>query len=172
MFIDSVVVEVSAGKGGDGAVSFRREKYVPKGGPDGGDGGNGGNIIITADDSIESLAHLVGEKVLAAEDGRPGGGKKKKGAQGKDLILHVPPGTSVTDVGSGIVIKKLPCAGDSACVAEGGIGGRGNARFATSENQKPIQMENGTKGGRRRLQLDCCLACDVAKVTFRTRAKV
>lgn len=164
MFVDSVTIDVRAGKGGDGVVSFRREKYVPKGGPDGGDGGNGGSVIITTDNAVESLEHLEGGHVLTARDGRPGEGKKKKGAKGDDLVLRVPLGTRVKDVETDIVIKKLSGAGTSACVAEGGKGGRGNARFATAENRKPTRMEHGTKGGRRRLQLECRLACDVAIV--------
>ncbi len=164
MFIDSAIIKVSAGRGGDGVVSFRREKFVPKGGPDGGDGGNGGSVIITADDTAESLEHLIGDRILSADDGRPGEGTKKHGARGKDLVLHVPPGTTVTDMDSGIVIKSLSDVGVSACVAEGGRGGRGNARFATPQDQKPTHMEHGLDGGRRRLRLECRLACDVAIV--------
>ncbi len=132
MFVDAVEIEVRGGRGGDGIVSFRREKYVPKGGPDGGDGGDGGDVIIAADEAVETLEHLAGKEMLAAEDGAPGEGKKKSGANGKDIVLRVPVGTSVADLDTGLVIKTLSEAGVSACVAEGGRGGRGNTRFATA----------------------------------------
>jgi GTP-binding protein len=164
MFVDSAELEVRAGRGGDGAVSFRREKYEPRGGPDGGDGGKGGDVVIAADSGAESLQHISGKRSLSAGSGGQGGGKKKRGSDGEDLVLKVPPGTVVTDLDSGIVIKTLDAHGESARVAEGGKGGRGNAHFATPEDRVPHRHEPGEEGGSRRLRLECALRADVAIV--------
>jgi GTP-binding protein len=164
MFVDSATLQVRAGRGGAGAVSFRREKYEPRGGPDGGDGGKGGDVIVAADASIESLQHLTAKHSLTAGSGRPGEGKKKRGSDGKDLVLRVPPGTTITDLDSGIAIKTLEADGETVCVAPGGAGGRGNVRFATAEDRVPHQHEPGEEGGSRHLRLDCSLKADVAIV--------
>ena len=164
MFVDSATLQVRAGKGGGGALSFRREKYEPRGGPDGGDGGKGGDVVVVADESVDSLQHLTARHALSAGSGRPGEGKKKKGSDGEDLVLRVPPGTTITDLDSGIVIKTLEADGDSACVAPGGAGGKGNVRFATAEDRVPHRHEPGEEGGSRRIRLDCSLKADVAIV--------
>ncbi len=164
MFADSATLQVRAGRGGAGAVSFRREKYEPKGGPDGGDGGKGGDVTAAADASVESLQHLTAKHFLSAGSGRPGQGKKKRGHDGEDLVLRVPPGTTITDLDSGIVIKTLETDGETVRVAPGGAGGKGNVRFATPEDRVPHRSEPGEEGGSRRIRLDCSLRADVAIV--------
>ena len=113
MFVDEVEIEVEAGRGGDGCVSFRREKYVPRGGPDGGDGGNGGSVILIAREGVDSLTPLVHRKQWRAKNGQPGQGANRHGASADDLLLHVPPGTVVIDAAHGHVLKDLAADGDS-----------------------------------------------------------
>src|SRR5947209_8960045 len=144
MFVDRVTLYVKGGDGGAGACSFRREKYVPRGGPDGGDGGNGGDVIIRAVAGTDNLAGIVHRKHWRAERGGGGAGDKRHGRQGSDLILDVPPGTLIIDRDRGNVLRDLKEAGEQVIVARGGRGGRGNRAFATSTNRAPRQFEPGT----------------------------
>lgn len=164
MFTDEVNIYVKAGDGGDGAVSFRREKNTPKGGPDGGDGGDGGNIILKASTSYRNLYHLSEKDQFHAEDGKDGGGKNKTGADGQDQVLPVPVGTIVRDQEHGHVLKDLSEEGETLPIAIGGRGGKGNARFATSTNQAPTKAENGEKGEDRTLTLELKLIAEVGLI--------
>ena len=162
--IDRVVIHVEAGKGGDGSLSFRREKYVPKGGPDGGDGGNGGNVILAVDPGLTTLAHFRRKRLYRAERGGHGSGGKKHGANGDDLLIGVPPGTvvrRVSETGEGEVIADLTGEKQQLVVAKGGRGGRGNVHFATSTNRAPHIAEKGDPGEELDLQLDLKLISDV-----------
>lgn len=169
-FIDFVKIYVRAGKGGDGCISFRREKYVPKGGPDGGDGGDGGDVIIKASSSFNTLTHLAFHPHITAEDGGNGGGANKKGKDGKDFFVMVPCGTVVKDE-NGTVIADLVNDGDEVVIAKGGKGGRGNASFKSSTNQAPVVRELGEKGERKTLILELMLIADVGLVGFPNAGK-
>ena len=160
MFIDEVDIHVVAGAGGNGCVAFRREKFVPHGGPSGGDGGDGGSVFLTAEESLNSLHHLVACHHWRAERGQHGMGKERHGRNGRDLHMPVPPGAIVHDTDHDIVLKDLAQAGDSVCVAAGGKGGRGNTHFKTSINQAPRQCEPGQPGQRRNLHLELKLIAD------------
>jgi len=164
MFVDRVTVSVQAGKGGDGCVSFRREKYVPKGGPDGGDGGHGGSVIILAEPGVDSLAALAHRKHWKARNGRPGGGDNCTGASADDLTIRVPPGTVVLDAEGKFVLKDLAAAGESVCAARGGHGGKGNARFKSATNRAPRQATRGTEGESREITLELKVIADVGLV--------
>jgi GTP-binding protein len=164
LFIDEVRISVSAGDGGNGCIAFRREKYIPKGGPFGGDGGHGGSVYIQADDSYNTLQHLTGHHHWKGQRGGHGEGKKCHGKNGEDCIVPVPPGTMIMDATHGIVLKDLTENGDRVCVARGGKGGRGNARFATPTNQAPREAEPGGKGEQRELFLQLKLIADVGLV--------
>ena len=162
--IDRATIHVQAGKGGDGSVSFRREKYVPKGGPDGGDGGRGGNVILEVDPSLTTLAHFRRRRVYRAENGGHGSGAKKHGANGQELVVRVPPGTVVRKLdesGEGEVIADLTDEGQRIVVVKGGRGGRGNVHFASSTNRAPHIAEKGEPGEELDLQLDLKLISDV-----------
>ena len=161
MFVDQVEIEVAAGRGGDGCVSFRREKYVPRGGPDGGDGGNGGDVIIVAQDGVDSLSAMVHRKHWKAKNGQPGRGSQCHGASSHDLIIRVPPGTIVHDVQHGFVLKDLAQTDDRLVVARGGRGGKGNIRFKSATNQAPRQSTPGGEGEARRLRLELKIIADV-----------
>src|ERR1700731_1678328 len=137
MFIDRVVVYVKGGDGGRGCRSFRREKYVPKGGPDGGDGGDGGDVIVRAVAGTDSLADIVNRKHWPAPDGGRGMPDNCHGKKAADLVITVPPGTLIVDRDRGNILRDLPRAGDQVVVARGGRGGRGNRAFATSTNRAP-----------------------------------
>ncbi len=164
MFVDRVEIYCRAGDGGAGCVSFRREKFVPRGGPDGGDGGNGGSVIIQADRNIGSLSNIVGHKHWRAESGAHGQGKLKQGAKGKDAIVTVPPGTLVVDTDHGHLLKDLAEHGDSIIVAQGGKGGHGNKHFATSTNRAPREHEEGEPGQVRNVSLELKLIADVGLI--------
>jgi GTP-binding protein len=161
MFIDEARIRVASGKGGDGAVHFRREKYVPFGGPDGGDGGRGGGVILEVKPTLNTLSAFQYQRNFKAEDGRPGGGKEMTGRSGPDLIIPVPPGTAVYDAGSDQLLGDLVEPGERLLVCQGGRGGRGNARFATSRNQAPRLAERGEPGQERELRLELRLVADV-----------
>ena len=161
MFIDRVTVEIAAGKGGDGCASFRREKYVPRGGPDGGDGGNGGSVIVIAEAGVDSLAELVHRKHWRAKGGTPGGAKNCHGANADDLIIHVPPGTVLIDANGDFELKDLSAAGDSVVAAQGGRGGKGNCRFKSATNQAPRDFTRGGEGESRRLTFELKVIADV-----------
>ena len=164
MFIDEAEIRVEAGKGGDGCVSFRREKYVPLGGPDGGDGGDGGSLILIAKEGVDSLDALAHRKAWKAEPGVPGSGANCHGSSGKDLVIFVPPGTVVTDADHGHVIKDLSGPGEQVVVAQGGKGGKGNTRFKTSTNRAPRQSTPGEPGEIRSVRLELKLIADVGLV--------
>jgi GTP-binding protein len=154
MFVDRVVVYVKGGDGGNGACSFRREKYVPKGGPDGGDGGNGGDVIVRTLTNADSLAGIVHRKHWRAQSGGGGGSDKCHGKMGEDLVIEVPPGTLVYDRDRGNLLRDLTEAGQEVVVAKGGRGGKGNKAFATSTNRAPRQTEPGTPGEERWIILE------------------
>ena len=161
MFIDRAVVHVVAGAGGAGASSFRREKFVPKGGPDGGDGGVGGSVFVRADANLATLLDYRYRTHWKAERGQHGKGKDMTGKSGGDLYLPVPPGTEIRDAETGEVLGELLEAGETVLVAKGGRGGRGNARFATPTHQSPREWEPGEYGEERRLELVLKLIADV-----------
>jgi GTP-binding protein len=164
MFIDEAKIYVKAGGGGNGCLSFRREKYVPKGGPDGGDGGKGGSVYFQAVESLDTLMDFAGKHHWYAENGRGGSGSNKHGADGGDLIIKVPPGTLIYDTELKLLLKDLSEAGMKACVCRGGRGGRGNKAFATSTNQAPRHTEPGKKGQERNIRLELKLIADVGLV--------
>src|SRR5690242_7238664 len=164
MFVDEAVIQVKAGDGGHGCVSFRREKYIPKGGPDGGDGGDGGSIIFVADTSKDTLLDFSGKHHWTAPKGQPGMGKKMAGLGGADLIIPVPPGTLIYDAEHNILLADLETPGRQIVVARGGKGGRGNWHFKTSTNQAPRYAEPGGEGQQRRLKLELKLIADVGLV--------
>ena len=164
MFVDRAQVEVAAGNGGNGIVSFRREKYVARGGPDGGDGGHGGSVILRAEAGVDSLAGLAHRKQWRAEHGRPGGPHNRQGRSARDLTLLVPPGTIVIDEASGLEIKDLAQAGDQIVAAKGGRGGRGNVHFKSSVNRAPRESTAGEPGESRRLTLELKVIADVGLV--------
>jgi GTP-binding protein len=164
MLVDSVRITVSAGDGGNGCVSFRREKFVPRGGPNGGDGGRGGNVILVVEEGLNTLLHLHNRRQVRAERGQHGRGSNKTGAGGEDVRLHVPPGTVVRDAKNGEVLGDLVEHGQEMVVATGGRGGRGNTRFATSTNRVPRTAENGAEGEELDLDLELKLLADVGLV--------
>jgi len=163
-FIDQAEICVRSGRGGDGCVSFRREKYIPKGGPDGGDGGDGGSVYLEVDPQRSTLFDFVGHHHWKAGNGRPGQGKDRSGKKGADMIVRVPPGTLVYDKESGILLKDLTEPGQQVCVARGGKGGRGNARFATATHQTPREFEPGEAAEVRWLRLELKLIADVGVI--------
>ncbi len=163
-FVDEAVVRVEAGDGGNGIVSFRREKYIPRGGPDGGDGGDGGNVYMEANEGLNTLVDYRFTKHYAAERGKNGGTADCTGARGADLILQVPVGTRITDMFSGEIIGDLKHAHERLCVARGGRHGFGNTHFKSATNQAPRQKTNGTKGESRQLKLEMLLVSDVGLV--------
>jgi GTP-binding protein len=164
MFVDRTQIEIQAGKGGDGCLSFRREKYVPFGGPDGGDGGDGGDIIIAAEPGVDSLVALAHRKSWRAENGTNGQGAMRHGRQGQGLVLKVPPGTVVIDADNRFIIKDLALAGDQFVAARGGQGGRGNAHFKSSTNRAPRKRTLGDEGERRLIILELKVIADVGLV--------
>jgi len=164
MFIDEATIFVKAGDGGSGCVSFRREKYVPKGGPDGGDGGDGGSVTFVADENKNTLLDFAGKHHWTAPKGENGMGKKMYGKGGADLIVPVPIGTLVYDTDHGIIIADLDRQGRIVTVARGGKGGRGNFHFRNPSNQAPRYAEPGTLGQERNLRLELKLIADVGLV--------
>jgi len=164
MFIDEAKIWVRAGDGGNGCVSFRREKYVPKGGPDGGDGGRGGHIYFEAVENLNTLMDFAGKHHWQAENGRPGSGNNKHGASGQDLSIRVPPGTLIYDIDLELLLKDLDEVGLKVCVCRGGRGGKGNKAFATATNQTPKHAEPGKKGQKRNIRLELKLIADVGLV--------
>lgn len=164
MFVDRVQIEVAAGNGGRGMCSFRREKYVPLGGPDGGDGGDGGSVILRAEPGVDSLAALAHRKQWRGAHGESGGPCNCHGKNAQDLTLLVPPGTMVVDESTGLVLKDLAAPGDSIVAARGGAGGWGNQHFKTSTNRAPRETGPGEKGESRRLLLELKVIADVGLV--------
>jgi GTP-binding protein len=164
MFIDFARIEVKAGQGGSGCVSFRREKHVPHGGPDGGDGGRGGDIRIRADRNMHTLLDFRYKKIYKAQRGEHGMGSGKHGKGGKDLLITLPAGTVIRDAASGQQIFDLVADGQEFVVAKGGRGGRGNARFATPTNRAPRDWDVGEKGEEKVLELELKLLADIGLV--------
>ncbi|MEM1173658.1 MAG: Obg family GTPase CgtA [Pseudomonadota bacterium] len=160
-FVDEATIRVMAGNGGHGCLSFRREKYVEKGGPDGGDGGHGGSVYLVADPAMNTLADFRVARKFRAENGQPGAGRNKTGKSGDDLEVRVPCGTVVRDIDTGELICDLTEAEQSQQVAEGGRGGLGNTRFKSSVNRAPRKITQGTPGERRHLALELKVLADV-----------
>ncbi|MFK7863606.1 MAG: Obg family GTPase CgtA [Pseudohongiellaceae bacterium] len=160
-FVDETEITVEAGKGGNGCLSFRREKYIERGGPDGGDGGNGGSVFMQADESLNTLVDFRFQPRYRAESGRPGQGKNCTGRGGDDLLVKVPIGTSVIDVNTEELIADLDDPNETVMVAKGGVHGLGNTRFKSSTNRAPRKTTNGTPGEARLLQLQLRLVADV-----------
>jgi len=160
-FVDEATIRVQAGNGGHGCLSFRREKYVERGGPDGGDGGHGGSVYLVAEPSLNTLADFRVARKFKAETGQGGAGRNKTGRSGEDLDVRVPCGTVVHDVDTGELIADLTEAGQRQMVAEGGRGGLGNTRFKSSTNRAPRRTTNGTQGEGRHLQLELKVLADV-----------
>jgi GTP-binding protein len=164
MFVDRVTIDVEAGRGGDGCLSFRREKYVPRGGPDGGDGGDGGSVVMVAAPGVDSLAALAHRKQWRAGRGEHGQGSNCHGRSADDLVIEVPLGTIVMDVEHGRVLKDLASAGDRVVIARGGKGGKGNTRFKSATNQAPREHTRGEEGEAHRLTLELKVIADVGLV--------
>jgi GTP-binding protein len=164
VFLDYVEIQVKAGDGGPGASSFRRESFAPRGGPDGGDGGRGGDVVLKADAQLTTLMDFRYRQQYAAPNGRKGEGTNSTGRSGEDLVLRVPPGTVVRDLDGEEVVGELIDDGQELVVAEGGRGGWGNARFATSTNQAPRRADPGIPGQERRIALELKLIADVGLV--------
>ncbi|OGP87513.1 MAG: GTPase ObgE [Deltaproteobacteria bacterium RBG_16_48_10] len=170
-FVDEVRIHVKAGDGGNGCMSFRRERFIPKGGPDGGDGGKGGGVILRADSQLSTLLDLTYPKQFRANKGAHGKGKDQTGRNGADLIIRVPVGILVQDEETGELLQDLLFDGQKFAVAEGGRGGRGNARFATSTNRAPRRVEKGKEGQERHLRLELKLLADVGIIGFPNAGK-
>jgi len=171
MFVDRVKIEVRAGKGGNGAVSFRREKYIPKGGPNGGDGGKGGDIIIEADDKIGTLIDLYNHPHQRAKNGENGQGSNKKGKNGDDLIIKVPPGTVVEDMNSSTILGDLTKDRQRVTIIYGGRGGKGNFRFKSSVRRSPRFAQKGEPGEEKKLCLSLKIIADVGLVGYPNAGK-
>ncbi len=164
MLVDVAKIHVIAGAGGPGCVSFRREKYVPKGGPDGGDGGRGGSVMLCVDPHVRTLLDCREQPRYRADPGRPGSGNNRSGKDGADLTVRVPRGTLVKDAESGAVLADLVNVGEAYVAARGGRGGRGNSHFATPTHQTPRRADPGETGQERRLDLELKLIADVGLV--------
>jgi len=164
MLIDNVKVRIKSGNGGNGSVSFRREKYVPKGGPNGGDGGKGGNIIFESDNSINTLLDFRYRKIFHAQNGKPGMGGDKTGKDGEELIIKVPCGSVIKDIEYGEILADLTENHQKYVALKGGKGGRGNSHFATSTNQTPRTAEPGGKTGEKEVEIELKMIADVGLV--------
>lgn len=164
MLIDQARVYVKGGDGGNGCVSFRREKFIPKGGPDGGDGGHGGSVVFLADEGLSTLIDFKYRQHLRAGRGGHGEGAKRTGRRGQDLVVPVPVGTIVRDARTGEVLADLEAAGQRATIAKGGRGGKGNARFATPTHRTPRRADPGAPGEERWVELELRLLADVGLV--------
>lgn len=161
MFIDEAKIDVRAGNGGNGCLSFRREKFIPKGGPDGGNGGRGGNVYFHTIENLDTLMDFTGKHHWHAKNGADGSGNNKHGANGQDLIIPLPPGTLIYDDELNLLLKDLNKVGMKVCICRGGKGGKGNKTFATSTNQTPRITTPGKKGKERNIRLELKLIADV-----------
>ena len=170
-FLDQVDLKVSSGDGGKGIVAWRKEKFVPKGGPSGGNGGDGGSVYVEADENLYTLMDLSHNTHVFAGDGEPGGRREQTGASGEDKVIRVPPGTVVKDRLTGQMIGEVVESGQRIVVAEGGEGGRGNAYFKSSTNQTPRHAEPGEEGEERTLTFELKLMADVGLVGFPNAGK-
>jgi GTP-binding protein len=164
MFTDQVEIHLKSGKGGDGMMHFHREKFIPRGGPDGGDGGKGGNVIFEVKSTLNTLSFFRQNQKFKAEDGRKGGPSQMSGRYGKDLILYVPPGTLIFDVDTGELIGDLTEPGQKLTMLKGGRGGKGNQHFATSRNQAPRTAEKGEPAEEKRVRLELKLIADIGLI--------
>ena len=163
-FVDEAVIRVEAGKGGNGCLSFRREKYIPKGGPDGGDGGRGGSIFVEGDDALNTLIDYRYQRLYRAPSGTGGMGREKSGPKGEDMVLKVPVGTSIIDSETDTLIGDVTQHGERLCLAKGGDGGLGNTRFKSSTNRAPRKTTSGFPGEARDLRLELQVLADVGLV--------
>jgi len=170
-FVDEATIRVQAGNGGNGCLSLRREKYLPKGGPDGGDGGDGGSVWLVGDEGLTTLADFRHQRLHRAERGRDGSGRNRTGAKGADCELAVPVGTLVHDEGTDELIGDVTGHGQRLLVARGGVHGKGNARFKSSTNQAPRQTTDGTPGDERELRLELRLLADVGLLGYPNAGK-
>ncbi len=164
MFVDYTKVELHAGKGGPGCVSFRREKYIPKGGPDGGNGGRGGNIIVQGDSNLHTLQDIRYSRIYTAKNGTPGLSSMKTGKDGEDIIIRVPLGTLIRNVTSGMVAADMVEDGDEVVICKGGIGGKGNVNFKSSTHQTPRYAQPGTEGETGEFEFELKVLADVGLV--------
>lgn len=170
MLVDETIITIKSGKGGDGSTSFRREKYVPKGGPDGGDGGNGGDVIFVCDRAVHTLMDFAAKKNFAAKDGDSGHDNKKHGRNGEDLFLKIPPGTIVSeiieqdDTKHELLLHDFITEGEEAVMVRGGKGGLGNVHFATATNQAPQYAQKGKPGVEKVLKLELKLIADIGLI--------
>lgn len=165
-FVDQIKIEVHAGRGGNGMVAFRREKYVPNGGPAGGDGGRGGGIILKVDEGLRTLMDFRYHRIFKAKNGQNGMSKQMTGANAQDTVIAVPQGTTVRDLTTGQLIGDLVESGQELVIAKGGRGGRGNIRFATAKNPAPEIAENGEPGESREIELELKMLADVGLIGF------
>lgn len=170
-FVDEATIRVAAGKGGPGAVSFRREKFIPKGGPDGGNGGRGGDVVLVGDEGLNTLVDFRHQRDFRAENGQPGAGRQRAGRGGADLTIRVPVGTVVTHQESGDVLGEVVGDGQRLLVARGGSGGRGNETFKSSTNRAPRQSTPGEPGEQRTLHLELRVLADVGLLGFPNAGK-
>ena len=166
MFVDSVELTISSGKGGAGSISFWTEKFVANGGPDGGDGGRGGAVFFKVDNNTDTLSALRGKRIVKAENGRPGEGRKCYGRKGEDTVITVPPGTQVVDMETGEELLDLLEAGEKILFLEGGKGGLGNMHFKSSSNQRPTYAQPGLPGITKQVRLEMKLIADVGLVGY------
>ena len=164
MFVDEVTLKVIAGSGGDGCTAFRREKYIPMGGPYGGNGGHGSDIIFKVDEGLHTLLDLRYQKEIKGKKGENGKGKNQHGKGAEPLVIKVPQGTVVTDLDTGLILADLKGKNDSAIIAKGGRGGRGNTAFKTQTNTAPNFSENGEPGEERTIKVELKLLADVGLV--------
>lgn len=164
MFVDTVTIDLSAGRGGDGVIAWRREKYIPKGGPAGGDGGHGGSVILVADSQIPSLEHLRNRRIIKAENGMPGEANNRTGRNGKDCILPVPLGTLLKAVKTGAVICDFTQEGQKWTMCKGGKGGKGNSRFTSPTHQAPYVCTPGLVGETAEIELELKIIADIGLV--------
>ena len=171
MFVDYTKVELRAGKGGSGCVSFRREKYIPKGGPDGGNGGRGGNIVAVADNNLHTLQDIRYSKIYRAKNGSPGSSSMKTGKDGEDIFIRVPLGTVIRNIESGDVAGELIEDTDEIIICKGGIGGKGNVNYKSSTHQTPRYAQSGKEGESGQFEFELKILADVGLVGFPNAGK-
>ena len=170
-FVDEVILSITAGRGGAGCVSFRREKFVPLGGPDGGDGGKGGDIVAEVDSNLATLLDLRYKKHIRAAHGAHGSGALRAGAQGQETVVRVPPGTLIFDEDDRTLLAELLQPGERAVIADGGVGGKGNAHFKSSTRQAPRKAQTGMPGQKRMIKIELRLIADVGLVGYPNAGK-